>query len=322
MLAFFVVMAIGIGDSNLRALIIAGSNGFTNYRHQADVCHQYHLFTSVIETLDVTLMMYDDVAWSHRNPLIGRLFNRPNGTNVYDGCVTDYRKEQVSLDNFVGEIGRLAGSIQSNSTSFISFVDHGQPGYLLLPNGERLDAETLMHSLVTLSDASPSSMILVYVEACHAGSLFEGREIPPRTLIVTAANATESSWAAYCPTPKHPLADVINGVHIGACLGDLFSVTWVNDIETRLRNGESPTLRTHIEAVKSVVSKKSNVMVYGDMSLLDVNLFEIFRPFKNWSSHDVSEGIDQTVMIESAQPQLCPESIKNIPETVNTEVIM
>ena len=267
-------------------------------------------------------MMYDDVAWSNRNPLLGRLFNRPNGTNVYDGCMTDYRKDQVSVDNFVSVLNRLATTAHPNKTSFISFVDHGQPGYLLLPNGEHLDADTLMNSIGTLSNASPSSPILIYVEACHAGSLFEGRELPPRTLVVTAANATESSWAAYCPTPKHPLADVINGVHIGACLGDLFSVTWVNDIETRLRNKLSPsTLRSHIEAVQSIVSKKSNVMVYGDMSLLDMNLFDIFPPSKYWSG-ELVEAMDETVMIESTQPQVCSHLFKNIPESVNTEVIM
>ena len=25
------------------AVLVAGSNGFVNYRHQADVCHAYHL---------------------------------------------------------------------------------------------------------------------------------------------------------------------------------------------------------------------------------------------------------------------------------------
>lgn len=43
---------------------------------------------------------------------------------------------------------------------------------------------------------------------------------------MTASNATESSWATYCP----PM-DVVNGVHIGTCLGDLFSVNWMEDTE-------------------------------------------------------------------------------------------
>lgn len=43
---------------------------------------------------------------------------------------------------------------------------------------------------------------------------------------MTASNATESSWATYC-SPD----DVVDGVSIGSCLGDLFSVNWMEDTE-------------------------------------------------------------------------------------------
>ena len=314
------VMGDKVSDGSFRALIVAGSNGFTNYRHQADVCHQYHLMTSAILAAEVTLMMYDDVAWSRRNPLIGRLFNWPGGQNVYSGCITDYRADKVSLDNFLYEINRLTET--DTSTIFISFVDHGQPGYLLLPNGDRLDSETLVKSLEDLSRTSPNAVTLVYVEACHGGSLFEGRDLPERTLVVTAANTTESSWAAFCPTPDHPMADYINGVHIGACLGDLFSVAWVNDLESRLSNRENVPLGTHIEAVKTIVSKKSNVMVYGDLSVLDMNLFDLFPPVDNLADKKGFHPVNESVMIESSQPQKCAHIMKYTPETVNTEVIM
>jgi legumain len=40
----------------------------------------------------------------------------------------------------------------------------------------------------------------------------------------TAANSKESSWGTYC----YP-DDVVNGVHINSCLGDLYSVNWMED---------------------------------------------------------------------------------------------
>jgi legumain len=43
---------------------------------------------------------------------------------------------------------------------------------------------------------------------------------------VSAANPTESSWATYCPPD-----DEVNGKHINACLGDEFSVNWMEDTE-------------------------------------------------------------------------------------------
>lgn len=314
------VFSLDQASVDFRALLISGSRGFSNYRHQADVCHQYNLFTSAISATDVTLMMYDDVAWSERNPLLGRLFNYPNGENVYEGCVTDYRKEHVSLENFVFETNRLANLTSENTVTFISFVDHGQPGYLLLPNGEQLDGETFVSNLFPLSDASTTSITLVYVEACHAGSLFEGKVLPPRTLVVTAANATESSWAAFCPSPSHPLADYINGVHIGACLGDLFSVAWVNDIENRLHRKSNASLGDHIESVREIVATKSNVMVYGDVSLLNMKLLDIFPPLKE--GYGAHESVDESFMIDSSQPQKSSEIFNFIPESVNTEIIM
>lgn len=39
---------------------------------------------------------------------------------------------------------------------------------------------------------------------------------------LSAASPSESSWGTYC----YP-DDMINGQHVGSCLGDLFSVSWM-----------------------------------------------------------------------------------------------
>ena len=39
---------------------------------------------------------------------------------------------------------------------------------------------------------------------------------------LSASNATESSWGCYC-SPD----DKVDGVSMGTCLGDLFSVNWL-----------------------------------------------------------------------------------------------
>ena len=42
---------------------VAGSNGFYNYRHQADICHSYHIVRSHgIAEENIVVMMYDDIA--------------------------------------------------------------------------------------------------------------------------------------------------------------------------------------------------------------------------------------------------------------------
>lgn len=44
---------------------------------------------------------------------------------------------------------------------------------------------------------------------------------------LTAANASQSSWGTYC-NPD----DMVDGVHIHSCLGDLFSINWMEDTDS------------------------------------------------------------------------------------------
>lgn len=47
------------------ALLVAGSNGWFNYRHQADVCHAYQvLHNHGIPDSNIVVMMFDDIAQS------------------------------------------------------------------------------------------------------------------------------------------------------------------------------------------------------------------------------------------------------------------
>jgi legumain len=45
------------------AVLVAGSNGWYNYRHQSDVCHAYQiLHKNGIPDSNIIVMMYDDLA--------------------------------------------------------------------------------------------------------------------------------------------------------------------------------------------------------------------------------------------------------------------
>jgi len=66
--------------------------------------------------------------------------------------------------------------------------------------------------------------LVFYIEACESGSMFPKLSTHTKVFGFTASNATESSWASYC-SPY----DVVNGTHIGSCLGDLFSTNWMEN---------------------------------------------------------------------------------------------
>lgn len=122
-------------NGTIWALLVAGSNEYYNYRHQADVCHSYHVLRDHGLPADhIITMMYDDVANADENPFPGTLINRPNGSDVYHGVVIDYVGDDVTPQNFIkvltGDPGLVAKGkkvIQSKSTDhvFVYFADHG-----------------------------------------------------------------------------------------------------------------------------------------------------------------------------------------------------
>lgn len=91
------------------AVLVAGSNGFYNYRHQSDVCHSYHiLINNGIPAKNIIVLAYDDIANSPNNPIPGTIYNKPTGVdpgfNVYAGCVIDYKGKDVTAANFLAVI--------------------------------------------------------------------------------------------------------------------------------------------------------------------------------------------------------------------------
>ena len=93
------------------AVIVAGSNGWWNYRHQADACHAYQIVkNNGIPESNIIMMAYDDIANNSENPFPGKLFNRPDGQDVYAGCNIDYTGSSVTPSNFLNILkGNAAG---------------------------------------------------------------------------------------------------------------------------------------------------------------------------------------------------------------------
>merc|ERR550534_3633426 len=257
------------------AVLISGSSGYYNYRHQADVCHAYHILIENGMPADhIIVFSYDDAANSEMNPFPGTLYNRADNTRYeqveyYKNCVIDYRSTDVTVANFenvlLGKKKLLSKTRVLKSTSednvFINFVDHGADGLIAFPT-EELHAKELNSILQQMHDKKMYKNLVFYMEACESGSMFDNDQLPENIEIyaVTAANASESSWGTFCP----PDDDIVNGKHLGTCLGDLFSINWMEDTEGTLDSEE--TLDTQFTNVKAATDK-SHVMRFGDMSI-------------------------------------------------------
>ncbi|KAL9376536.1 hypothetical protein Peur_030656 [Populus x canadensis] len=121
------------------AILLAGSNGYWNYRHQADVCHAYQLLRKGgLKEENIIVFMYDDIAYNSENPRPGVIINSPQGEDVYKGVPKDYTGEDVTVGNFFAAIlgnktaltggsGKVVDS-GPNDHIFIYYTDHGGPG--------------------------------------------------------------------------------------------------------------------------------------------------------------------------------------------------
>jgi len=257
---------VGTDPSNIWAVLLAGSSEWYNYRHQSDVCHAYQiLHKHGVPDSNIIVFMKDDIAFNNENPHQGVIINQPNGPNVYTGVPKDYVGDDVTPENFLkvlkGHEMKGIGSgkaLKSDNSSrvFINMVDHGAPGIFAFPD-DHLHARELKHTIKHMYRKQMYSEMVIYMEACESGSMFE--DILPDNInvfAITAANSKEPSWACYEDKELHTL------------LGDVFSVKWMEDSD--MENLEKESLHRQFRLVRKATTT-SHVMQYGNllMSWLD-----------------------------------------------------
>ncbi|KAE9550616.1 hypothetical protein FO519_006159, partial [Halicephalobus sp. NKZ332] len=249
---------------NIWAVLIAGSNGWYNYRHQSDVAHSYHLLLKHgVLPEKIIVLMYDDIAHNPQNPYMGKIFNKPNGSDVYAGVKIDYRGRDVNAETFLnvlkgnatGNNGKGTGRVLKSTRQehvFVYYSDHGGTDVLGMPTG-LMSKHDLDLTLSYMYEKDMYNKFLFYLEACESGSMFEGIPKIMRIYAITAARFNESSYATFCD----------NNMHL-PCLGDEFSVNWMYD--TELNNILQETVGTQVDDVVKA-TKLSHVCQFGDISV-------------------------------------------------------
>jgi len=255
-------------DGNLWVVLAAGSYGWSNYRHQADVCHAYQIVKSHgIPDERIIVFMYDDIADNPLNPTKGVIVNHPNGTNVYPGVPKDYTGVYLQANLFLEVLEGKKMSVGSgktlNSTEkdhvFVYFADHGAKG-LVVFGRDLLKAHDLQATIKKMHAARKFAKLVFYLEACESGSMFQGLLNPNMNVYATtASNATTSSFACYF--------DPIRRVF----LGDVYSVKWMEDSD--LENIEVETLEQQYKRVKRETNT-SQVCQFGDKKLSSLSVGE------------------------------------------------
>ncbi|KER18920.1 hypothetical protein T265_12097 [Opisthorchis viverrini] len=263
--------------------LVAGTNTWENYRHQApcttlpvvvnsrvicvliqaDVFHAYQVVRkNNVPPENIITFAYDDIANNPRNPFKGQVFNDYNHLDVYRDVVIDYRGKDVTRDNFV-KVLRGDKTLEANEKKvlksgpddnvFIFFSGHGSTS-LIAFMGEYLHAMELNDTLAYMHSKKKFNKLVLYTEACKSGSMF--KDVLPSNMgiyVITSATEVEDSCAAFCVDSK-----------IDVCLANEFSYEWIADSE---RNDiKKRTLKEQYTAVKRR-TLLSHVMKYGDMRM-------------------------------------------------------
>ena len=182
------------------AVLVAASEGWKNYRHQADVLGMYqHLKAKGYDDDHIILILADDIARNERNPLQGVVRREVSGKNLYEGVQIDYRLGDLTLDDLkqilTGEPSEefpvtLRSSANDNVLFFWS--GHGtQQGW------EWKDTEDVSADFArSMFSEMQFRKMFAIIETCYSGSVAQGCTGIPGLLLMTAANPYETSKAA------------------------------------------------------------------------------------------------------------------------------
>ena len=186
------------------ALLVAGSEGWKNYRHQADVLEMYQILKKQGYDDDhIVLVMEDDLAQNPANPYKGVVRVRPGGSNVREGAVIDYKTsalvpsdiQRILMGERSERLPQVIGA-DADDNVLIFWSGHGSPGQMeWLDRGSGFSASLAKETFEAMHGASKYRKVLCLIETCYSGSVFSAIEGIPGILAFTAAGPNETSKA-------------------------------------------------------------------------------------------------------------------------------
>jgi glycosylphosphatidylinositol transamidase (GPIT) subunit GPI8 len=188
-----------------KAVLIAASSGWSNYRHQADILSYYQLLKGRgFSDDDIILIMADDLAYNKHNPHPGTIIGANNPTkNLYENVITDYKLDELSAEDLKSILlgqssAKLPVVLDSDEQDNLLFIwsGHGLPQTLLWGENQKTIKSTFIKDLLqAMHDNGKYRKMLGLIEACYSGSIAMECVGIPKVLMMTATNDKETSKA-------------------------------------------------------------------------------------------------------------------------------
>lgn len=232
---------------SIGAVLMSGSSGYSNYRHQSDILTLTRILRN--NNISTKTILYDDIAYNIKNPYKGKIFNDYCHQNVYDSTLIDYSGSNTTFETLKAVFGEMAD--RKFDTLLLYYSDHGAPGLLCIPNkcSSSIHKDIYTDDILNmLRNASRKvKRIFVILESCYSGSIAKEIKIPGVT-ILAAANNVQSSYSKNYDDS------------IGTFLTNEFTSIIINLLR---QIKKTDTIRDFVNNVMKMTTR-SNVVCYGD----------------------------------------------------------
>lgn len=185
------------------AVVVATSDTWANYRHQADALAMYQLLRRHGYDDDhIVLVMEDNLAYNKNNKYPGEIRVRKNGENLYHDVTVDYHINDITIDDLkhimLGEKSeKLPNVISStaNDNVIVFWCGHGNKNELAWGSNNSISGDDVRDILQAMYEQGKYRKMMFSIDACYSGSIGDKCEGIPGIIFVSAANASESSKA-------------------------------------------------------------------------------------------------------------------------------
>ena len=198
------------GDSY--ALLIQGSSGWANYRHQADVLNVYRMLRSKGWDDDhIMLIISDELADDERNIFKGKISTSTYGENLYEDAVIDYSTDTLKVSDIQDiMLGRSSAHLPvvlntDDRTNVLVFwsghgclaATHKANGFLWRDKGDVFSENDFRSTLEQMHSEKRYRKMLFLLEPCYSRNMASQTRQIPGILAVASANGNESSFADF-----------------------------------------------------------------------------------------------------------------------------
>jgi ABC-type branched-subunit amino acid transport system substrate-binding protein len=255
---------------DFEAVIIAPTNRWINYRHQADGLTMYDLLrANGVQDSHIILMLYDDIPTLSENPFPGNVHHVPGGENIRTGASVDYTGSQVTAATLKSVLtGTKTDStpvvLESNANTdvFIYVVGHGDPGTIDFWNGNLFTTNDFTSVTDTMASEHMYRQLVIIDDTCFGRSIATSATAPG-IIYLTGASSIEPSFAA------------VYDIDIRQWISDEFT----SEVMSLIQENPSITFKElYTEAYTNVTGSHVQLITTGNVSTLDEQVLEFLKP--------------------------------------------